>query len=166
MVEEDLPPEDPVTRFLEVIDDRSRALLWFVWLRCHADVRAIRDGCGFSTDMEILRRIKEVINPGAMARLGRPVLEFFPCRIDPWTGEKVAFSWWFNPEVCLPHRRRRLVDVFEEDGRLTVLVEWGGPFSPSPEVVWHNGFAVIRLAGDAGHAGQGVSGHDAAYQRG
>jgi hypothetical protein len=43
--------------------------------------------------MDILLKIREIINPTAEKIIGYPILSFESLKVDRETGEKVTFSW-------------------------------------------------------------------------
>jgi hypothetical protein len=108
---------------LQALDEKSRAILWFLWWHGHADISELRGVIDAADDFEILDRLKEVINGNARKLWGRPIVGFDQSRTDPLTGEKVLFSWWFlgKENICGPCGP--LVDVFNEKDSVTVIAE-------------------------------------------
>jgi len=69
--------------------------------------------------MDILLKIREIINPTAEKIIGYPILSFESSKVDWETGEKVTFSWWLAGQ---PHKDKKepLLDIFDEDDDLVV----------------------------------------------
>lgn len=78
--------------------------------------------------MDVLLKIRGVINPTAERIAGSPILAFRRSRVDPVTGEKVLFSWWVigPPRVEEEARTGVLVDVFDEEDRIDVVADLAG----------------------------------------
>ncbi|MDO9509086.1 MAG: hypothetical protein Q7I97_07090 [Thermovirgaceae bacterium] len=134
---------------LEALDEKSRALFWHVWWRRHADISELRRIMNVSSDFEILFRIRDVINARAKEILGRPVLFFKESRVDPVSGRRLAFRWWFLDEIDLFGGESTVVDTFQEDGRFVVIMQVPGisrlsEASP-PVVEYRNGVLKITL---------------------
>lgn len=125
------------------IDEKSRAILWYLWWKRHASISELRDLVGAAQDYDVLRRLTDVINKAAVAALGKPVVAFETSRIDPATGEQVLFSWWFleTEQSALP-----ALDVLEEEGNVTIIAQVQGQVDyMHPEVKYRNGVLQIRL---------------------
>lgn len=125
------------------LDEKSRALLWHLWWNRHAQISELRELIGASQDYEVLYRLNEVINRKSEAMLGRPIVAFEHSRVDPLTGEKVLFSWWFLEigECKLPQ-----LDMFEEKDRVVIIAQLSGDVDWShPEVIYKNGILQIML---------------------
>jgi len=160
---------------MDALDEKSREILWHLWWHRHAQLDELAELIGASTDMEVLFRLREVINPVAERILGKPILEFSESRVDPVTGEKVLFSWWLGfdgstelAEVKLttglegqPLGGRRggpLVDLFDEKDHIMIIAELPPSVRLRPEglrpewlakkaeVAYKNGILKIKLA--------------------
>jgi hypothetical protein len=134
---------------LKALDEKSRALVWYVWWHRYADISELRRVVSASSDFEILLRIRDVINLRANEVLGRPVLSFEESRVDPVSGGRFAFRWWFLEEINCPEREDPLVDVFQESGRFVVITQVPGAPRLSglfpPVVEYRNGVLKITL---------------------
>jgi len=141
---------------LYTLYEKSREILWHLWWQGHARLDELVELIGAATDMEVLFRLREVINPAAERILGQPIVEFRESRVDPATGEKVLFSWWLELDERTtglkgrPLARRRggpLVDLFDEKDHIMIIAE----LSPSvrltkeAETAYKNGILRIRL---------------------
>ena len=151
-----------LTELLEVLDERSRAILWHLWWRRHAPISELRDLIDVASDYEVLFRLKEIINSKSRELWGRPVVSFEESKTDPFTGEKVPFSWWLVDGEDAPtvDRDRPLVDMFQEKDTVTIIVQlpgWDDPVDPKAEdknspppikvndVKYKNGILQVRL---------------------
>lgn len=117
-----LEEENKLSQFMNSLDEKSRAILSYLWEKRHANIREISKLIGSKTDSQTLTRIKEVINPLSQNILGKPVLEFKESKIDPVTGEKKMFNWWMA-EDTYPIRGEELLDIFNEKDYLKIVTE-------------------------------------------
>ena len=133
-----------LSHVLDVVDEKSRQILWYLWWHRHAEIGELTQITGASSDMEVLSRIRQVINPAAQEVLGREVMKFETSRIDPVTGEKVLFSWWLK-ESSLGERREPLVDVFVENDHITIIAQLPAPMELAKEAVVENKDGILRV---------------------
>ncbi len=129
-----------------MLDDKSRALAWHMLLYGHASIRELREKTRFTSDMEVLTILKEVINPAAEALTGRPLIEFVPFRVHPVTGECFTFHWWLKGPLLLPEEW--VVDVFPEEDGLRVMILLPAGLNPVrvAEGGITNGVLTLKLA--------------------
>jgi len=104
------------------LDADSKEILWFLYENRHARIDTLAKLIEAPTHMDILLKIREIINPTAEKIIGYPILSFESSKIDWETGEKVTFSWWLAGQ---PHKERKepLLDIFDEDAELVVYLE-------------------------------------------
>lgn len=120
--------QEDVDRLMQELDPQSGGILGCLWENGHATIDELAEVIAAPTHMDVLLRIKGVINPTAERIAGSPILAFHRSRVDPLTGEKVLFSWW----VIAPARvargagTRLLADVFDEGDRINVVAELAG----------------------------------------
>jgi HSP20 family molecular chaperone IbpA len=112
-------------RFMESLDKKSKAMVWYFTRNKHAGIRELAQLINASADMDVLTRIKEVINPKAKEILGKEVLKFEEAKIDKATGRKIAFSWWLREDLLL-EETEKMLDIFDEKDHLTVITEFPG----------------------------------------
>nr|CBX28787.1 hypothetical protein N47_L13850 [uncultured Desulfobacterium sp.] len=107
------------------LDGASKEILWFLYENRHAGIDTLAKLTEAPNHMDVLLKIKEIINPAAEKIIGYPILSFESSRADRETGENVTFSWWLAGQ---PHRERRelLPDIFDEDDNLVVCLELFG----------------------------------------
>jgi HSP20 family molecular chaperone IbpA len=88
----------------------------------HARIDTLAKLIEAPTHMDILFKIREIINPTAEKITGYPILSFERSKIDPETGEKFTFSWWLTGQ---PYREGQepLLDIFDEGADLLVYFE-------------------------------------------
>jgi len=137
-----------LTQLLEVLDEKSRAILWHLWWYRHAEISQLRDLIDASSDFEVLHRLKGIVNGKAQELWEKPVVGFEECKVDSLTGEKVLFSWWFLEEEngLLANNSRPLVDVFEEKDSVVIIAQLPGLAELShPEAEFRNGIVKVRL---------------------
>jgi hypothetical protein len=106
---------------LNALDEKSRLIITYLLKKRHAKISDMAALIYASSDMEVLIRIKEVINPKAQAIVGEPILTFERSKSDLLTGEKFAFSWWIKEELANDAHKDELVDVMDEKNLLRVI---------------------------------------------
>jgi len=138
-------PDRDFGEILDLLDEKSRQILWYLWWNRHAEIGELVQLTKAYSDMDILLRIKGVINPAAQDILGRELVRFEASRIDPVTGEKVLFSWWLEDESLSAKRREPLVDVFEENGHIAIIAQLPAPMDLAREAQVENKDGVLRI---------------------
>lgn len=103
------------------IDENSRQIVRYLLRNRHAGIRKLADLIHASSDMEMLTRIKEVINPKALEIMGEPLMKFEHSKIDPLTGKKYVFNWWLTEGLTENEDDEGLLDVFDEKDSLRVI---------------------------------------------
>jgi hypothetical protein len=137
-----------LTQLLQVLDEKSRAILWHLWWHRHADISELRELIDAASDFEVLYRLKEVINEQAQRFLGRPVVSFEQARIDSLSGEKVLFSWWFldGESVLILDGNKPLVDLFNEKESISIIAQVPTSVDPTHhEFCYKNGILKVGL---------------------
>lgn len=135
--------EKALDRVFSAIDEKSRAILWYLWWKRHASISELRDLVGAAHDYDVLYRMTNVINESATNALGEPIVAFETSKIDPATGEHVLFNWWFlgTDRPALP-----AVDILEEEGSVTIIAQVQDQVDyMHPEVKYNNGVLQVRL---------------------
>lgn len=123
------PPidEETVNQVAEELDSVSQEILWYLWRNGHGTIDELAELVSAPTHMDVLLRIREVINPAAEKIIGNPILSFEKSKIDPDTGEKILFSWWLvGREQSGERRKEALLDIFDEGDYLHVVMELSG----------------------------------------
>ena len=108
-------------QFMNTLDEKSIQILIYLLKEKHAGIRKLADLIHASSDMEVLVKIREVINPKFKEIVGQPLIIFERSRLDPLTGEKITFSWWLNEELMDYIPNGKLLDVYEEKDTLRVI---------------------------------------------
>jgi len=137
-----------LARLLQILDEKSRALLWHLWWHRHAEISELRELINATGDFEVLYRLNDVINEQSLRLWGRPIVNFEQSRIDSLTGEVVVFNWWFMDEENVPISigNRPLVDVFNEKDKLSIIAQVPTSVDPAQYEVSHkNGILRVRL---------------------
>ena len=141
--------EGDLNQLLELLDDKSRAILWHLWWNRHAPIDELRDLINAEQDFEVLSRLRDSINVQAQRILNRPVVSFEKTKVDPVTGKKVLFNWWFLDEDSrlFPGRKgKTLVDIFNEGDGVTLIAQLPELVNISaPDIEYRNGVLRIRL---------------------
>lgn len=136
--------------FLNSLDDKSRKIFWHFRCHGHARLAELTELIGASADMEVLHRLREIINPTAVEIFGRPLLEFSASRVDRTTGEKVAFHWWLldstqdNP-FFIGEGGKPLVDIFEEEDQIIIISEISPSITVSDRVVVEQRHGILQI---------------------
>ena len=109
-----------IISLLRAVDEKSRQIITYLLRERHAGIRELADLIYASSDMEVLIRIREVINLKARRMLGESLITFERSKIDPLTGEKITFSWWLKGELIDAYYDE-LLDIFDEKNVLRVI---------------------------------------------
>lgn len=133
--------------FLHSLDEKSRAILYFLWWHRHASIAELRNVVDTSDDYEILHRLKEVINRKSLDLGGQPIVGFEQAKIDSLSGEKVLFSWWYLNEDDDPFfNTGDLLDIFNEKETISIIAKVPVSFDIStPEIRYKNGILKVTF---------------------
>lgn len=137
-----------LAQLLEVLDERSRAILWHLWWHQHAEISELRELIDAPSDFEVLHRLKEVINEKSQRLWGKPIVGFEQSKFDPISGEKVLFSWWFLDEDNVPISGgdKPLVDVFHEKDGITIIAQLPASVDvDQTDVRFKNGIFILKI---------------------
>lgn len=120
--------QETVDRVMQALDPQSAAIVGYLWANRHATIGELADLIAAPTHMDVLLKIRGVINPTAERITGSPILAFRRSRVDPLTGEKVPFSWWIIAPARATEEARTgaLLDVFDEGESISVVAELAG----------------------------------------
>ena len=135
-------------QLLDALDEKSRAILWYLWWHRHAEISELRELIDATGDFEVLYRLKEVINEQALRLWGRPVVKFEQSKFDSLTGEMVVFNWWFLNEGNVPISagNKPVVDIFNEKDGVSIIAQVPTSVDPAQhEVLYKNGILKISL---------------------
>jgi hypothetical protein len=105
---------------MDALDQKSVQILICLLKERHAGIRRLADLINASSDMEVLVKIREVINPKIQEATGQPLIIFEPSKLDPLTGEKITFSWWLNEELIDYVLNGKSLDIYDEKDTLRV----------------------------------------------
>ena len=112
---------EKVETLIKEVDEKSKQIVTYLARERHARLKELTDLIYASSDMEVLMRIRESINPKAQEITGKPALRFERSKIDPLTGEKIVFNWWINEELT-DNAHDDFVDVIDEKSLLRIVV--------------------------------------------
>lgn len=120
--------QETVDRVMQELDPQTREIVGYLWENRHATIDELAELIAAPTHMDVLLKIKRIINPTAERTTGSPLLAFERSRVYHLTGEKVLFSWWIiGPARTVEQARTgMLVDVFDEGERIDVVAELAG----------------------------------------
>ncbi len=110
-------------RLASHLDADAESIVWFLWQQRHATVGELAQHARIPSQMDVLLKIREVINPVAEDVLGFPLLTFVPARTDALTGRNVPNSWWLVGARRTQEQRRPevTVDTFHEADGFRIL---------------------------------------------
>ena len=120
--------QDMLDSVLEGLDPQSQDIVSYLWRSRHATIVELADLIDAPSHMDVLLRIRGVINPTAEKVIGSSLLVFERSRVDNETGEVVPFSWW----LITPARKektdksRTRVDIFDEEDRIDIVADLTG----------------------------------------
>ena len=128
---------------LEQLDPQSQEIVSYLWRNRHATIVELADLIDAPTHMDVLLRIRGVINPTAEKVIGCPLLVFEKSRVDDETGEMVLFSWWLITRTVVkePDKKATGVDIFDEEDRIDIVADLSGSGVREEDI-------TLRIAGD------------------
>jgi HSP20 family molecular chaperone IbpA len=103
------------------LDEKSKQILMCLLRERHAGIRELSNLISAPSDMQVLIRIKEVINPKAQEVVGKPAIKFERAKIDSLTGEKIFFNWWVNQEFAGTFCEEYPVEIMDEESLLRIV---------------------------------------------
>jgi len=119
--------QEAIDKLLKELDPASQSMLLFLWQNRHAAIEELARICNAPNHMDVLQRIRKIINPASEKLIGFPVLTFERSKIDEFTGKKVMFSWWIiggdKPEK---DKKENLLDIFDEGDHINIIMELKG----------------------------------------
>jgi HSP20 family molecular chaperone IbpA len=127
---------------LSAVDEKNGRIITYLLRERHTGIRELADLIHASSDMEVLIRIRKVINPKAVEILGKPLFTFERSKIDSLTNEKITFSWWLKEELIDDLYDAELLDIFDEGNILRVITILP-PQEKRVEVKVKNDFLII-----------------------
>ncbi len=137
-----------LAQFLHSLDEKSRAILGYLWWHRHAEIAELRNIGDTADDSEVLYRLKEVINGKSQNLWGKPIVSFEQSKIDPLTGEKILFSWWYMDEedVLVSSVDSTLVDVFNEKDSVIIIAQLPASVNlTAPDIQFKNGILRVKF---------------------
>jgi HSP20 family molecular chaperone IbpA len=118
--------QETVNMIVSELDPESKAIVNYVWQNKYATIDELATLGDSSNHMHILLKIKEIINPLAERIMGYPLLVFEKSKIDPENGRKILFSWWTIGGEKENLKREKLMDLFNEEDHLRIIMELYG----------------------------------------
>ncbi len=102
---------------MEGWDDKSKAILWHLYQRRHANIVELSEAV-CASHYEVLSRLEEVIIPESRRILGHTIVKFEQSKMDIVSGKKVCFSWWIADERPVLSNN---VELFHEGERILII---------------------------------------------
>ena len=120
--------EEMLDGVLKELDPQSQEIVDYLWRNRHATIVELADLIDAPTHMDILLRIKGVINRTAEKVIGSPLLVFERSRVDSETGDTVLFSWWLIAQTVIRETDQKVtrVDIFDEGNRIDIVADLCG----------------------------------------
>lgn len=119
--------QEGIERIVKELDPESQNILLFVWGNRHATINELAHTYNAPNHMDILHRVRDIINSTSQRLIGFPVLVFQRCKIDEPTGKKVMFSWWIiGGDKLKKDKEESLLDIFDEGDYLNIILELKG----------------------------------------
>ncbi len=119
--------EDGIRQVLEELDSESQEILSYLWQKGHANIDELASLCPALNHMDILSKIRQVINPTAERLLDCSLLIFERSKKDDQTSKIITYSWWVIGKTQLKEEiKRPAVDIFDEEDYLSIIMELPG----------------------------------------
>lgn len=116
--------QEGIDKIVKELDPESQDILLFVWENMHATINELFSLYNAPNHMDVLHRIRNIINPVSQKVIGFPSLVFERSKIDESTGKKVMFSWWVIGGGKLKEElEETLLDIFDEGDYLNIIIE-------------------------------------------
>lgn len=118
--------EETINKILKELDSNSQEILIYLWQKRHAGIEELARLIDAPNHMDVLLKIKELINPTAERIIGSSLLSFEKSKFDPETGKKVLFNWWCLGQKEKKEEKEILLDIFDEESYLNIIMELPG----------------------------------------
>lgn len=144
--------QEALRLFMDALDEKSRKIIWYFRYHGHVRLAELTELINASNNMEVLYRLREVINPLAVSIFGRPLVYFCESRIDRVSGKKVLFHWWLldfteNNQPQTGVGGKHALDLFDEYDHIVIVSEVSPSLTVSDraKVEQRQGILSIRL---------------------
>jgi HSP20 family molecular chaperone IbpA len=117
-----------VDKVTQELDPQSREIVDYLWAHQHATINELAELIGAPTHMDVLLKIRGIINPAAERVIGSALLAFHRRQVDWVNGEPALFSWWVaaSPRIEEGAGAGLPLDLFDEGDRVFVVADLGG----------------------------------------
>ncbi len=116
--------EDGINMVMQELDSESQEILSYLWEKRHASIDELASLYDAPNHMDILFKIKEVINPTSERLLAYSLLTFERSKKDDTTGKIITYSWWcIGKRPSVEERKKPIVDIFDEGDYLSIIME-------------------------------------------
>jgi len=135
--------QEMLDNVLKELDPQSQEIVSYLWQNRHATIVELADLIDAPSHMDVLLRIKGVINPTAEKVIGCPLLVFEKSRVDDETGGVVPFSWWLIARTVLKETDKGAtrVDIFDDGDRIDIVADFSSSGLREEDI-------TLRIAGD------------------
>jgi len=135
--------QEMLDNVLKELDPLSQEIVSYLWRNRHATIVELADLIDAPSHMDVLLRIKGVINPTAEEVIGSPLLVFEKSRVDDETSEIVLFSWWLIGRMVIKETDKKAtwVDIFDEEDRIDIVADLAGLGVTEEDI-------TLRITGD------------------
>ena len=104
------------------LDEGSRSILGVLYEQRYATLDEL-SACSGLSHYAVLHRLREIIIPMSIKRLGRPIAVFCESATDLATGRQIVFSWWLNDDLL--HKKKE-VELVETSDSLVITLDRTG----------------------------------------
>jgi len=119
--------QEAIDKIIRELDAPSQSILLFIWRNRHATIRELAHLYEAPNHMDVLNRIRGIINPIAERVLGCSLLAFERSKKDDETGKIITYSWWITGKIQPKEEfEKPIVDMFDEEDYLSVVMELPG----------------------------------------
>lgn len=150
---EEVGAKEKLSMFLNELDVNNKKIFWYFRWHRYARITELTKLVQDSNDMEILYRLREVINPAAVKVFGNPIIEFNKSKTDNVTGKKILFNWWIldfieEYKTANVEGGKPLIDIFDEEDQIVIISDIAPSIKVknSAKVEQRNGLLSVRLA--------------------
>ncbi|MBA7712764.1 hypothetical protein ES703_121753 [subsurface metagenome] len=120
--------QEMLDNVLKELDPLSQEIVSYLWQNRHATIVELADLIDAPSHMDVLLRIRGVINPTGEEIIGSPLLMFEKSMVDDETSEIVPFSWWLMGRTVIKDTDKGAtrVDIFDDGDRIDIVADLPG----------------------------------------
>jgi len=119
--------QEGIDKIIKELDPQSQSILLFIWQNRHATIGELASLYNAPNHMDVLHRIRDIINPTSQRLIGFSVLVFERSKVDESTAKLVMFNWWIiGGDKLEKDKDEALLDIFDEGDHLNIIMELKG----------------------------------------